>query len=91
MEKEVKCIWQASYLMTKGYSLISCPLGHNGFAAFVFQDKNNRIDREIQDYVNGKGKITAKDFVEAYRTLKSLVFKSKEGNENGRKYHYKKL
>lgn len=81
MEKEVKCIWQASYLMTKGYSLVSCPIGYNGFATFIFQDKGgNLMEREIQDYINGKGKITAKEFVESYRMLKSLMFKSKEGS-----------
>jgi len=80
-EKKVRDIMLASFLKAIGKEYIGSEKEPDGKLSFVFQD--NRIDDAIDEYVNGVALVNVSDFVQAYRSFKSVIYQKKE-SRNGR-------
>jgi len=69
---QVRDIYEASYLLTKGCELVSLEDG-NGFFYFVFQDREKCESLQFE-YLSGSALISPKQYSESYKSLKSIVF-----------------
>jgi len=87
MEREITEIWQAAFLMVRGFPLKQSPVGPAGFTTFIFDNPRGDIDRAVQAYING-AEVSARDFVQTYRNLKSLTMNGRrQGNGNGNRHY----
>lgn len=80
-EKKVRDIMLASFLKAIGKEYIGSEKEQDGKLSFVFQD--DRIDDAIDEYVDGVALVNVSDFVQAYRSFKSVIYQKKE-SRNGR-------
>lgn len=74
---QVRDIFEASFLFTSGCDFLGLENGQ-GFYYFVFQDKEKCESLQFQ-YWSGNGSVCPKQYADAYKSLKSIVFqKSRE-------------
>lgn len=73
MKKKVKDFNQASYLKLKKLRL-NRELEWEGKSAYWLFDDDGRADELIEEYINGSAVGNLKDFAEAQKTLKSMLF-----------------
>lgn len=81
---EIRDIMTAAFLLAKKHTLVSHNASSSGFVTFVFNDSKDSIGREIQDHISGVAKVGSRDFVEAYRGLRSLILHKKEEIRNAK-------
>ncbi|MCK9266843.1 hypothetical protein M0P98_08270 [bacterium] len=81
---EIRDIMTAAFLLAKKHTLVSHNVGPSGFVTFIFNDSKGSIEREIQKHISGTAKVGSRDFVEAYRGLRSLILHKKEEIRNGK-------
>ncbi|HUD09879.1 MAG TPA: DUF5659 domain-containing protein [Patescibacteria group bacterium] len=64
----------ASYLLSKGISLIGVERPQVKKVIFVFEN-SNRITHLIQDYLSDKASVNPRVLFESFSNLKSVIFK----------------
>ncbi|HPO91353.1 MAG TPA: DUF5659 domain-containing protein [Victivallales bacterium] len=72
-EIEVKDIWLASYLKTKGYEMVGIKRDGN-FAIFIFMMDEVKYEEEIKLYMTDKGFVSAKAYKENFIMLKHKIY-----------------
>lgn len=78
---EIKDLYTASYLYCKSEGFIGLKPQGNAYL-FTFADYE-KCSRLVTEYLQGKGKVDAKDYSEAIKTLKGLIFtETEKGNES---------
>jgi len=78
--RKIKDIFIASFLKTIGKNYIGTEKELDGKINFIFED--DKIDEAIDEYVNGCAIGNIPDFVQAYRSFKSVIYQNKE-RKNG--------
>lgn len=66
-------IWFSAFVICSGGNLLST-YRSDGRTVFVFDEKN-KIEKLEREYLTGKGKVGAKKFVDAFRGIKSLLYR----------------
>ena len=66
-------LWVTSFLLCKKAELLS-NYQENGRVVYVFQDKGECENLE-QEFLVGKATVVAKEFVDAFRAVKSLIYR----------------
>ncbi len=66
-------LYEASFLLARGFKLIAANTD-GPKATLLFADSVD-LQQTILDFYNSKGMVRAKPFVDAYRSLKDMVFR----------------
>ena len=72
--KKIKDINQASFLKLKKLKLHMEPEWEGNSAYWIFED-DSRADELIESYINGTAVGNIRDFAEAQRSLKQMLYK----------------
>ncbi|MFH1283834.1 MAG: DUF5659 domain-containing protein [bacterium] len=70
---QTKSIELASFLLSKGYSLIKTELNGNGRVIFVFTVKSG-IETDIQEFNSGTALVKVKDIFSSISRIKGLIW-----------------
>ncbi len=69
---ETTDLWISAFLLSSGGKLIDS-YRQNGRIVFIFEDRE-RNEKLVQEYLAKRAKVVAKDFVDAFRGIKSLLY-----------------
>ena len=69
---QTQSLYEASYLLSSGFQLVSKDSSSQK-TTLVFQD-TPELKEAVMDFYNGSGKVSAKAFVDSYRSLKDFCF-----------------
>jgi len=70
---ETSDLWVSAFILCSGGNLLST-YRQNGRVVYVFQGREGNEKLE-QEYLTGKAKVVAKEFVDAFRGIKSLIYR----------------
>ena len=65
-------LYEASYLLSTGFKLVS--KDKNGLKTILCFQDTPELQQAVMAYYNGDGTVSAKNFVDAYRSLKDFCF-----------------
>jgi hypothetical protein len=71
----------AAFLVVKGFRLLGLQPGNGGHFSFRFEDMDGRAQQTAMDYLHGDP-ISAREFVAAEKTLKTVLYSAKGRNGN---------
>ena len=65
-------LYECAYLLSKGFKLSS--KDSTGQKTKLFFEDSLELQQAVMDFYNGSGKVSAKSFVDSYRSLKDFCF-----------------
>lgn len=69
---ETTNLYESSFLLAKGFKLLG-KASHGSKSSLQFQDTAD-LRKAVMDFYNGDGVVSAKAFVDYYRSMKDLCF-----------------
>lgn len=69
---QTQSLYESSFLLSSGFQILS--KDSNGSKVTLVFEETPQLKQAVMDFYNGSGKVSAKSFVDNFRSLKDFIF-----------------